>query len=183
MVMRKARLIFIVSFLVTPLLLSAAYPANDSLIGSFAPFFKIISGDKETLTLDGIKGKVAVLFYEAKSAIEKNRGLKTALNAFYDGQPDIVKKDIARIAVVNCRGVVFKKEWEKALQANSKKEGLTVYGDWDGKMSDDYHAKEGESNVMVIDKKGIIRYYVSGRVDDKDIGMIEEMLKKLAEEN
>ena len=181
--MHVARLMLIVSSLVVPFLAAPSCPAYDALIGTAAPSFEVMSGDREKLSLDNLKGKVAVLFYEAKSAIEKNRELKTALNAFYDGQPDIVKKDIARVAVVNCRGVVFKKEWEKALQANSIKEGLTVYGDWDGKMSDDYHAKEGESNVMVIDKKGIIRYYVSGRVEDKDIGMIEEMLKKLAEGN
>ncbi|MFA5338554.1 MAG: redoxin domain-containing protein [Candidatus Omnitrophota bacterium] len=183
MVMRRARLIFIVSFLVTPLLLSAAYSANDSLIGSSAPSFKIISGDKEALTLDDIKGKVVVLFYEAKIAIEQNRKLKTSLDVFYDEQSDSVKKDIVRIGVIDCQGVLFRREWEKNLRHNSEKEKLTIYGDWDGKMSADYHAKEDESNVIIINKKGIIRYYASGQVEDKDIGIIEDLLKNLVKEN
>ncbi|MDD5617776.1 MAG: redoxin domain-containing protein [Candidatus Omnitrophica bacterium] len=181
--MFRARLIFIVSFFVASFVLSAAYPANGSLTGSIAPPFKVISGEKEILTLDDIKGKVAVLFYEAKSTVEQNRKLKTSLNAFYDEQSGPVKKDIIRIGVINCQGVLFRSEWEKNLRHNSEKEGLTLYGDWDGNMSVDYHAKEDESNVIIIDKKGIIRYYASGRVEDKDIGIIEDLLKNLVKEN
>ncbi|MDD5618623.1 MAG: hypothetical protein PHG69_05960 [Candidatus Omnitrophica bacterium] len=181
MVIRRRFLIFIVSFFVILLLLPVFTFANDAFIGSLAPAFKVISGNKEALTLDGIKGKVVVLFYEVKSSIEQNRKLKIGLNLFYDAQPDFIKKDIIRIGVINCQGVFFRGAWEEGLRDNSKKEGITVYGDWDGKMSIDYCAKEEESNVIIIDKKGIIRYYASGKVED--IGMIEELLKRLVREN
>jgi len=183
MVISRACLIAIILFLVTPFLLPAVNFANDILVGNVAPPFKVISGDNKILTLGDIKNKVAVLFYEAKSAIEQNRGLKNSLNAFYDGQPDSVKKDIVRIGVINCQGVFFRGAWEEGLRDNSKKEGITVYGDWDGEMSADYRAKEGSSNVIIIDRKGVIRYYNSGQVEDRDISMIEELLKTLVREN
>lgn len=183
MMIFRIRSTFIVSFLLTLLLLPIFTFANDSLIGSPAPAFRVISGNKEVLALDDIKGKVVVLFYEAKSAIEQNRKLKASLNLFYYGQPDSVKKEIVRIGVINCQGVLFRSAWEKALRDNSRKEEITIYGDWDGKMSADYRIKEGTSNVAIIDRKGVIRYYASGRVKDEDIGMIEELLKSLVREN
>ncbi|MCU0651934.1 MAG: hypothetical protein MUC39_03220 [Candidatus Omnitrophica bacterium] len=183
MVIRRKPLIFIALFLLVLFLLPIFTFANDSLIGSVAPAFKVISGKKEVLASDDIKGKVAVLFYEAKSAIEQNRKLKTSLNVFYEGQPDSVKKDIVRIGVINCQGVFFRGAWEKGLRDNSLKEGIAIYGDWDGKMSAGYHIKEDTSNVIVIDRKGIIRYYASGKVEDRDISMIEELLESLGKEN
>ncbi len=182
MVTCRIRLVFIASFLAALFLLPVFICASDPLIDNLAPAFKVISGSRETLTLDDIKGKVAVVFYEVKSAVEQNRKLKISLNAFYDVQPGPIKKDIIRIGVINCRGVFFRGAWDEGLRDNSQKEGITIYGDWDGKMSADYRIKE-ESNLIIIDKKGVIRYYVSGKVDDKDIGMIEELLKRMIRKN
>lgn len=182
MVIRRKFLIFITLFIFGLLLLPTFTSANDGLIGSIAPPFKIISGSKEVLALDDIKGKVAILFYEAKSAIEQNRKLKASLNVFYDGQPDFVKKDIVRIGVIDCQGVFFRGAWDEGLRNNSKQEGITIYGDWDGKMSSDYRTAEGVSNIIIIDKKGIIRYYASGQIEDKNISIIEELLESLIKE-
>jgi len=154
--------------------------AGGTLTGNPAPDFKVISGDNRTLTLGDIKGKTAVLFYESKSAVEQNRKLKTALNEFYDRQPESIKDGITRIAVIDCKGVMFGGAWKKNLRDNSAKEGITIYGDWDGKMSKDYAVKEGASNVMIIDKGGTVRYFNSGRIGDDDIDAIEGLLKGLA---
>ncbi|MCX5681856.1 MAG: hypothetical protein NT079_06295, partial [Candidatus Omnitrophica bacterium] len=78
--------------------LSAHSFADTLTVGSLMPFFRISSGANEILTLDNIKGKVTVLFYESKSAVEDNRKLKTALNEFYAGEPDNLKKDILKVA-------------------------------------------------------------------------------------
>jgi len=152
------------------------------MLGKVAPSFKVISANKEVLTLSDIKGKVAVLFYEAKEAIEQNRKLKTELNIFYGQQPEYVKKAMARLSVIDCQGVMFKGAWEDGLRENSRKEGMTIYGDWDGKMSLAYHFRKGESNVIIISREGIIRYYVSGEIKENDIGVITELLKSLIEE-
>jgi len=154
--------------------------AGGALTGNPAPDFKVISGDNKTLTLSDIKGKTAVLFYESKNAVEQNRKLKTVLNEFYDRQPEGIKDGITRIAVIDCKGVLFGGAWKKNLRDNSAKEGITIYGDWDGKMSADYMAKEGVSNVIIIDKGGTVRYFNSGRIADADIGAIEGLLKGLA---
>jgi predicted transcriptional regulator len=120
-----------------------------------------------------------VLFYETKDTKEKNRKLKDELNKFYNLQPETVKNTIIRLAVINCKGVLFTGAWKSALRENSQKEGITIYGDWDGKMGIAYHVKDKESNVFIIDKKGIIRYHYAGQINDKDISAIENLLNSL----
>jgi predicted transcriptional regulator len=179
----KTRSIFFAAFFIIALLSAMFSFASHPLFNSPAPPFKVASGDKEVLTLADIKDKVVVLFYEAKSAIEQNRKLKDSLNVFYAAQPEQIKKEIIRIGVIDCQGVIFTGAWEKALRDNSLKEGITLYGDWDGKMSTDYQAERGESNLIIIDKKGLIKYYSSGAIEDKNISAIEGLLKQLVREN
>jgi len=84
--------------------------------GISAPYFKVISGNNEELTLDDVRGKVAVIFYETKDVVEMNRPLKVELNKFYDAQPDCVKKAIIRIPIINCQGVFFADAWKNNLR-------------------------------------------------------------------
>lgn len=153
-------------------------------VGTVAPFFKVKSGDDKILTLDMVRGKVIVIFYETKDVVEKNRKLKDKLNKFYSDQPDDVKEFIVRLPVINCSSAFwpFTRIWKSKLRENSKKESITIYGDWSGKMFSDYKMKDKESNVVIIDKKGIIRYIASGKVEDKEINKIKELLIKLGSE-
>ncbi len=192
--MRLYRLVlYFVFIFVVPLSFAAPEPigwfgvpptaaAAGPLIGDPAPYFKVLSGEREPLTLDGIRGKVAVLFYETKDTKEINRGLKKRLNDFFRGQPLSVKKEIVRAGIINCRGVLFRGAWEQELRHNSLKEGITVYGDWDGKVSGDYGFAEDESNFIIIDKKGIVRYRQRGRVNDNDAAGIVDLIKGLLRE-
>jgi len=148
--------------------------------GDMAPEFKVVSGDNEILGLEDIKGKLAVIFYETKDTTEKNRQLKDELNRFYDKQPDRAKKLILRISVINCEGVIFKAAWRNSLKQSSIKEGITIYGDWDGKMFDAYGIKDRESNLIIIGRDGKVKYSFAGRAQEKDFGNIRELLKREA---
>jgi len=144
--------------------------------GILAPAFKVMSGDNEELRLDDLKGKVAVIFYETKDTIEKNRQLKDELNRFYDAQPDNIKKLILRVPVINCKGVIFSDIWKNNLKQSSKKEGLRIYGDWDGKMFSSYRVKDKESNLIIIGRDGAVKYSFTGKVEEKDFGKIKNLL-------
>ena len=62
------------------------------------------------------------------------------------------------------------------MRHHSKRVGITLYGDWDGRMARDYQMKENESNFLIIDRKGIIRYVSSGRITDEQFEEIEKLL-------
>ncbi|MDI6767208.1 MAG: hypothetical protein QME52_10335, partial [Bacteroidota bacterium] len=109
-------------------------------IGIVASSFEVKSGENKILTLDMVKGKLIVIFYETKEVVEKNRKLKDELNKFFDEQPDTIKELIVKLPVINCSRAFwpFTGIWKSKLRENSKKEGITIYGDWNGKMFSDY---------------------------------------------
>jgi len=67
------------------------------------------------------------------------------------------------------------KGWH-CVRHHSKRVGITLYGDWDGRMARDYQMKENESNFLIIDRKGIIRYVSFGRITDEQFQEIEKLL-------
>ena len=72
--------------------------------------------------------------------------------------------------------------WKRRLREYSKKEGVTIYCDWEGKMSSDYEMKADVSNVVIIDKSGRIRFFTSGDVTDQGINDVKKLLIALAKE-
>ncbi len=156
--------------------------SENELLGTQAKEFTVRSGDNKELSLSDVKGKVIILFYESKDTTEKNRKLKTELDKFYDEQPAAIKNEVVRLAVVSCKNVIFSGAWKSSLRENSQKEGLIIYGDWDGKMALAYRAKGSDSNFFIIDKRGVIRYYNYGSIDEAEIVKIKSLLKELTNE-
>ncbi len=154
--------------------------------GMQAPEFTVTSGDGAEMTLRKLSGTVITIFYEtkAKEIIEKNRVLKNELNLFYSGQTDGIKRSISRIAIVDCRKAAwpFTGIWKSTLVENSKKEGIIIYGDWDGTFAKKYNVMDEETNFLIIDKKGIVRYSKAGQIEKNEFYKIKTLLTKLSEE-
>lgn len=166
------------------LVASSPAPSAESahpLLGKPAPSFSIRSGDDRTLVPEMLKGKVAVLFYETRDTSKKNSDIKGRFNRLYDQQNEDVRQLIVRIAVLNCSHVIWPATvvWKQSLRYHSKRVGMTLYGDWDGRMARDYQMKDDESNLVIIDRKGIIRYFSSGRITDDEFQGIEDLLDRL----
>ena len=98
--------------------------ADNVIIGKNAPFFKVSSGNDQTLTLDMVKGKIVVIFYETTDAIEKNRQLKDELNKYYSEQNNLLEGALVRLPIINCSEAFwpFTSVWKKKLNENSTKE-------------------------------------------------------------
>jgi len=50
-------------------------------------------------------------------------------------------------------------------------------------MFADYGMKDNESNFVIIDKKGFIRYRAAGKIEDEEIKKIIELLNKFLDES
>jgi len=180
--MKKFFILILVGF---PLFFPVSFPTHAYDMNTPAPFFCVRTGDEQELTLDMLKGKVLSVWYETKEVVEKNKTLKNALKNFYLTMPEDIKTQYARVPVIKCSPASWPiiKIWKYKLKENSKKEGITLYGDWDGKMFTDYGMKDNESNFVIIDKKGFIRYRAAGKIEDEEIKKIIELLNKLLEES
>jgi predicted transcriptional regulator len=176
---------YLVSFFVLTVLALSLRLVYGMEVGAEAPFFKVKTGDGQALTLDTLRGKVVSLFYETREVVEKNRLLKEALKKFFREQPAQTEAQFASIPLVNCSEAVWPitKIWQFKLKENSQKEGLTIYGDWDGKMFADFGMTDNESNFLLIDKKGFIRYRAAGKIEEEETKKIIELLTNLLKES
>jgi alkyl hydroperoxide reductase subunit AhpC len=116
--------------------------------------------------------------------IRKNIELKNELKRLYREQPASIRKDIFRLVVIDCSEafLVTTPIWKSKLQEHSRKEGFTIYGDWDKKMFADYHMQPEESNFLIIDKRGIIRYAAVSKVENGQFEKIKGILFSLVRE-
>jgi hypothetical protein len=148
--------------------------------GKPAPNFLVESGDNHKLTLNMIRGKVIVLFYESRQVLKKNHDLKQELTQFYRAQPANLKKEVFRLVVIDCSSAwPATPMWKTKLREHSGKEGFRIYGDWTGRMLADYHLKAEETNFLIIDKQGVIRYAAAGKIDPGQIEKIKALLLTL----
>jgi predicted transcriptional regulator len=155
-----------------------------SLSGKKAPPFVVESGDNQRLTRDMILGKVVVLFYESRQVIDKNDELKEQLKCLYRAQPVCIKNEIFRLVVIDCSEAILPTIpiWKSRLSEHSRLQGFTIYGDWDRKMLADYGLQGNDSNFLIIDKQGIIRYSGTGKIDSSQFPKIKDLLYSLVEQ-
>jgi predicted transcriptional regulator len=155
------------------------------LAGKPAPPFVVESGDNRKLTRDMVLGKVVVLFYESRQAIDINDELKEALKCLYRAQPATIQQEIFRLVVIDCSEAVLPTVplWKSKLSENSRVQGFTIYGDWNRKMLADYGLQGNDSNFLIIDKHGIVRYSGAGKIASSQIPKIEGLLHALVKQN
>jgi peroxiredoxin len=151
--------------------------------GNPAPNFLVESGDDQKLSLNMVRGKVVVFFYEFRRSLDQNHELKNVLRKFYRSQPADIQKEVFRLVVINCTKSLWATMplWKSSLREHSVKEGFTIYGDWSGRMFKDYHIKAGKSNFLIIDKQGIIRYAATGKITPRHFDKIKQLLLSLVQ--
>lgn len=145
-----------------------------------APSFSLVSGDNKRLTLDMLSGKIVVLFYATRDTAQVDDDLRNYLDALYDTQSKTVQDQIARLLVVNAMEATSLTTWKEKLIETSTRLKITVYGDWTGDMLATYQMRDNDSNFIIIDKMGIVRFAASGRTDNSRFEVIKTLLVELA---
>ena len=148
-----------------------------------APSFSLLSGANKKLTLDMLRGKVVVLFYATRDTVQVNDELQHYLDALYDTQPQNIQNQIFRLLVLNTMEATSLTAWKEKLSETSTKLGITIYGDWSGGMFAAYRMRDNDSNFVIIDKRGIVRYAASGRIANSRFEAIKKLLLTLAADN
>jgi hypothetical protein len=150
------------------------------IINAKVPDFKIKSGDNRLLTQKDIANRNVVLFYESREASKENLKLKEKLFQLKE-KTDKEGNTPFILAVADCSAVSWPLTslWEKVMVDISKKQGFTIYGDWDGGMLKAYNFRKNQSNFMIIDKNGFIKYRAFGKIADAEIEKIITMVDDL----
>jgi predicted transcriptional regulator len=148
--------------------------------GEPAPSFSLVSGNNKKLSLDMLRGKVVVLFYATRDTVEVNDALSRYLDALYTAQPQNIQSQIYRLLVVNAMEATAVTTWKEKLSETSAKLKVTVYGDWTGGMFAAYRMRDNDSNFVIIDKKGVVRFAASGKIANSRFEAIKKLLLELA---
>jgi alkyl hydroperoxide reductase subunit AhpC len=147
--------------------------------GEPAPSFSVVSGDNQKVSLDTLKGKVVVLFYATRDTVEVNDALSRYLDTLYAAQPQNIQNQIFRLLVVNAMEATAITTWKEKLSETSAKLKVTIYGDWTGSMFAGYRMRDNDSNFVIIDKKGIVRFAASGKIPNSRFEAIKKLLLEL----
>ncbi len=148
--------------------------------GEPAPSFSLESGNNKKLSLDMLRGKVVVLFYATRDTVEVNDELQRYLDTLYAAQPQNIQNQIYRLLVVNAMEATAITTWKDKLNETSAKLKVTIYGDWTGGMFAAYRMRDNDSNFIIIDKKGIVRFAASGKIANSRFEAIRKLLLELA---
>jgi len=148
--------------------------------GEPAPSFSLVSGNNKKLSLDMLKGKVVALFYATRDTVEVNDELQHYLDALYAAQPQNIQNQIFRLLVVNAMEATAVTTWKEKLNETSAKLKVTIYGDWTGGMFAAYRMRDNDSNFVIIDKKGVVRFAASGKIANSRFEAIKKLLLELA---
>ena len=144
--------------------------------GEPAPSFSLVSGDDKKITLDMLRGKVVTLFYATRETVKVNDELQHYLDTLYNAQPQNIQNQIFRLLVLNTMEATFLNTWKESLKETSTELGITIYGDWSGGMFAAYRMRDNDSNFIIIDKKGIIRFAASGKIANSRFEAIKRLL-------
>ena len=163
------------------LVCSLAPTAAQAILGTGepAPSFSLVSGDNKKVTLDMLRGRIVVLFYATRDTVEVNDALQHYLDTLYAAQPQNIQNQIFRLLVVNTMEATSLSVWKQKLIETSEKLKITIYGDWSGGMFAAYRMRDNDSNFIIIDKRGIVRFAASGRIDNSRFEAIKKLLLEL----
>lgn len=148
--------------------------------GEPAPSFSLVSGDNKKISLDMLRGKVVALFYATRDTVEVNNELQNYLDTLYAAQPQNIQNQIFRLLVVNAMEATAVTTWKEKLNETSAKLKVTIYGDWTGGMFSAYRMRDNDSNFVIIDKKGVVRFAASGKIANSRFEAIKKLLLELA---
>jgi predicted transcriptional regulator len=155
------------------------YTIVKRMVGKPLPAFAVTSGDRKRIASADLAGRVALITYETRDVVEKNRAAKDALmgvlkEKYKTGESELVAIIDASSANFFTRGV-----WRRKLVENAKKEKIVIYGDWDGKTAEALGVAREESNLIIVDASGVIRYFAHGAFDAKEIEKQKALLASL----
>jgi predicted transcriptional regulator len=157
-------------------------PAAGLQAGQRAPAFEVCYESSRVLRSSDLAGSVIIITCESRETREINNPFKDALLQAFPAEARRRHK-IAIVPVVSC----FEYPWPikgicaRRVQDSARALGLQLYVDISGKMFQDYGADSDTSTVIIIDREGVVRYVMRGKIPGEQVGSVVELVRRLAE--
>ena len=159
--MKKPSL-FIIFFL-----LSVIAGAESPLINAKAPVFSLMDQRDHEVNLHQFEGRVVVLIAGDKDGSKQNPAWRKALTDRY-GERVLIQ------GTADLRKVPF--FLKGSFKRDFQKDPDRIILDWSGEIFKAYGLAENVSNIVLIDKKGYVRYLHSGSAEQ---GAIDDLFREI----
>lgn len=156
--MVTAKIVFI--FLMLLFVFSNSESDGGQLIMIKAPDFALHDQYGTLLTLRQLEGHIVVLIASNMDGLDHNRRWGRAIREKYQDRVYI-------LGVADTRGIPSM--MENVVKKYFKDEEISVLLDWKGYVFDTNRLSNGISNIVLIDRKGFIRYVYAGEASKKAI--------------
>lgn len=153
-----AKIVFI--FLMLLFAFSNSEGDGGQLIMIKAPDFALHDQYSTLLTLRQLEGHIVILIASNMDGLDHNRRWGRAIREKYQDRVHI-------LGVADTRGIPS--IMESMVRNFFKDEEISVLLDWKGYVFDAYSLPNGVSNIVLIDRKGFIRYVYAGEASKKAI--------------
>ena len=141
------------------------------LEGSRASDFNLLDQRDRQIRLRDLEGKVVLLIASDDTGSKQNSEWKKATE-MYAGR-------ITVLGVADVRKVPF--FLKKRFKLDFQKDPATILLDWEGMIFTSYGLAKDVANIVVIDKKGIVRYLYSGSAESSAVERLRGVLDKSLE--
>jgi peroxiredoxin len=137
------------------LVLMAGIAEGGQSAGSRAPDFSLLDQRDNQVSLNRLEGQVVVLIACDDEGTKQNPDWKKAIEQYRN------RANIFGVADVRKVPLFLKNKFKRDFQ----KDASTILLDWEGVIFTSYELAKEVANIVVIDKRGIIRYHYSGRAE------------------
>jgi len=150
--------------------ISSLAHASHPLIDSVAPEFTLLDQYNKPYDIRQDEGKMILLLASDGQGSIQNKAWVDNINQRYNGKVPII-------------GIADVRKVPRPLKAFAKREfkksPVSVLLDWNGDVFISYGLAENVANLILIDKKGIVRYLYSGEATPEACGMLFHIIDHL----
>jgi peroxiredoxin len=147
------RQLFLIVLAVMLPVIAPASEERSALTNTKAPEFSLQDQYEKTVSLRQFAGRIVVLIASDKEGSSQNSAWTKAIQDKYADQ--LIVQGIADVSSVP----FFLKG---KIRNDFKKDGESILMDWKGEVFKAYGLTKGASNVILVDKDGMIRHRASG---------------------
>lgn len=137
------------------------------MLNSKAPDFSLKDQHDKAFNLRQLEGEVVILIASDKDGRAQNDLWGRKIRERYNNK-------ILILGIADLRMVPF--FLKGRIKEDFKKDAISILLDWNGDVFDTYGLTKKVSNIILIDKKGYVRYIYSG---DTTIDAVEHLFKEI----
>lgn len=148
-------------------------------VGTSRPDTELADAWDRRVRLGAFAGRPLLVVYEDKDTAETNAPLKSDLSRLASGEK--YRSTIALVAIADVSGYDY---WpvrgfvKDAIKAESKKQNLVIYCDWDGHVRRGLALNKDASNIVLYGKDGKVLFARAGTLSTAERGELLSLLRR-----